>query len=156
MQQWKVLAVWLGVLVSPAGFAGDVYKCSVGGATVFQDAPCANGKKVEVSGSVIGPSAIPGRDIHTLTAREMESRIQQAGANMRRLNDESHRELDALRARYGVKDGKTLLSESNRIQAEYQPRIAHEAAIVKALDDEIRKRCPRGAALNSTQPTCGR
>jgi hypothetical protein len=86
----------------------------------------------------------------------MESRIQQAGANMRRLNDESHRELDALRARYGVKDGKTLLSESNRIQAEYQPRIAREAAIIKALDDEIRKRCPRGAALNATQPTCGR
>lgn len=32
-----------------------------------------------------GPPPVPGRDIHALTASEMEARIRQAGVNMQRL-----------------------------------------------------------------------
>jgi len=104
---------------------------------------------------VAGPPPVPGRDIHALTASEMEARIRQTGVNMQRLGAESRREMDGVRARYGIKDGKAVLAETARIQAEYQPRMNHEAATIKALDDEIRRRCPRGAALNAMQPTCG-
>lgn len=156
MGQWKVLVCVLAIAASAPSFAGDVYKCSVGGTAVFQDAPCPNGKKVTVAGSVVGPSPVIGRDIHTLTAREMEARIQQASSNMRRLAEESHRETEAVRARYGTKDGRTVISEIKRIEAEYTPRMDREAATIKALDEERQKRCPRGAAFYASQPSCGR
>lgn len=61
MQQWQSVrfSFALAFAVAASSYAGDVYKCSVGGATVFQDAPCANGKKVELIGSCGRPAARP-------------------------------------------------------------------------------------------------
>ena len=154
MGQWKLLVLVVVVGASAPAVAGDVFKCAVGGATVFQDTPCANGKKVEVAGSVVGPPPVVGRDIHTLTSREMQARIRTAGDRLSHLADELRRETAAVRARYGTKDGRTALAEMQRVEAEYKPRMDREAATIKALADEEQKRCPRGAALNASQPTC--
>ncbi|MGM9483329.1 hypothetical protein ACS5PN_19185 [Roseateles sp. NT4] len=49
-----VTALTLGLLAVPAAWAQGVYKCSVGGSTVYQSSPCATGgKEIEIKA---GPS----------------------------------------------------------------------------------------------------
>jgi len=150
-RRWRgfiaALGLWCGEIS-----ASDVYKCSVSGTLVFQDTPCADGKKLEVHGSVAGSPLLSGRDIHSLTLREMDARSQRAASNIRQLADEQRQRTAAVRAKYGIKDGRRLMAELDQIHMDYESRIDREMAVIKALDDESRKRCP----IASVRPaSCG-
>lgn len=156
MWQKTVFVAVVALATTDAAIAGDVYKCTVGGTSVYQDSPCASGKKIDITGSVVGVPLFGGRDIHAMGFGEMESRLRASTRAERVFIDQMNQEVTAVRARYGLRDGKTALAEIARIQTEYRPRIAREHATYTALIEEMRVRCPRGAAISASRQTCGK
>lgn len=154
---WLKQALLLSLVVAlpTAASAGEVYKCTVGGSSVFQDKPCANGKKIEVTGSVVGSAASGGADIHSMSLVQMNSRLRESSDEEKRLVDDMNRDIADARARRGPKATIALTSEIERIQTEYRPKIDRAHATSTAIVEEIQKRCPQGAALNETSKGCG-
>ncbi|UPG94319.1 DUF4124 domain-containing protein [Luteibacter aegosomatissinici] len=151
----KALLFSLVVALPTAASAGEVYKCTVGSSSVFQDKPCANGKKIEVTGSVVGAAASGGGDIHSMSLVQMSSRLRESSDAERHLVDDMNREIAEARARRGPKATIALTSEIERIQTEYRPKIDRAHAASTAIVEEIRKRCPKGAVLNDASTGCG-
>lgn len=148
MRYTIALILAFALVASTKASAGEVYKCTLGGASAFQDKPCVNGKKLDVAGSVAGPAQGAGHGTGAPGLKDLGVRIQQTTANQRRLYDDMNREVMAVRARYSPTQKQEISTEIARIQAEYQPRMERERATETALIEEIRKRCPKGAMLN--------
>jgi len=152
--RFRSLSVGLGsLLAASAAFGGDVYKCNVRGASVYQDKPCTDGKRIDVAGSVPGNPVISKADPQSLSLAALHSEIIATAANQRRLGTEMSAEENAATVRLGRRDPR-LQGEIERIQHKWLPQIQENDARIEALHNEVRRRCPRGASLSSSRQVC--
>ena len=116
----KRLVAALILATGTAAHASDAYKCTVGGSPVYQDKPCANGKKMDVPGSTASAGQSPG----SLSLRGIFSKMTEANASERRLRGEMDRDIALTRARLGSKvNDASSNAEVTRIQNAWLPRI---------------------------------
>ena len=134
---------------------GDVYKCNVRGAYVYQDTPCVDGKRLDVAGSTPGRSTMSKSDPQSLSLGALYSEIIARAADERRLGADMSAEEDAAKARLGSRN-PSLRVEIERIQGKWLPQIRENRARFDALNSEVRRRCPGGASLSSSRQVCGK
>lgn len=148
-----ILIFSLMLATSTTVYAGDVYKCTVGGASVYQDTPCANGKKMDVAGS----SASAGPNVGSLSLRDIFLKMTEANAAERRLQGEMDRDIALTKARLGSRvNDPSSNAEVTRIQNEWLPKIREASAMSESLKRELQMRCPKGASLSEGKQTCGK
>jgi hypothetical protein len=144
----------LAFLIAPTlAHAGDVYKCVTAAGSVYQDSPCKNSKSVPMRTIVISPqSSSSSSSLATLT-----SQIQAASAAERQIQSDMDRDIALTKARLGSRvSDPSSNSEAIRIKNEWQPKMEAAQRNSASLLEEIRRRCPRGAALNGTTQTCNK
>ena len=148
-----ILIFSLILATGTTAYAGDVYKCTAGGSPVYQDTPCANGKKIDVAGS----PASAGQDAGSLSLHDIYSKMAEANASERRLRDQMDRDIALTKARLGSKvNDPSSTAEVTRIQNAWLPKIREAGAMSESLKRELQVRCPKGASLSEGKQTCDR
>jgi hypothetical protein len=152
------LAGLLCIAMAPSTFAsaGEVYKCTTGGSTAYQDTPCKEGSQDRVQ--------LPKDSIteDAASLRMLARQIAEAADENRRARDalevREMTEFARARARFSLSRGAPLPSEErNRIMDILAPlreqSLAADARF-KSLMEVVRARCPGGAVLNPSRPEC--
>jgi hypothetical protein len=151
---WKAILACIGCLIGPsAAYAGDVYKCNVGGTSVYQDAPCEQGTRIATPG--LQQSSQPANS--SLGLSGLFHQIQAANATERQLQESMDRDIARTKARLGSRaNDPSSNGEAARIRAEWLPKIQAAAQRSESLRDELSRRCPNGASLNAATQTCNK
>ena len=150
----KAMPGFIFLLIVPSiVYAGDVYKCNVTGNSVYQGTPCEQGGKVITRGTS-GSSQPVSR---SSSLRTLFNQIQAANTAERQLQNDMDRDIARTKARLGSRvNDPSSNSEATRIRNEWLPKIQAAQRYSKALAEELRRRCPKGASLNSSTQTCNK
>lgn len=94
-------------------------------------------------------------DLSTLSLKQLHDRIQGLSARSRQLGAEMQRDVDETKRRLGsrVSDPSSNV-EAERIRNTWPPRIQAVEADIRAVMEEVGRRCPKGAVLNSEEQRC--
>lgn len=138
----------LSLSLLPGIARADVFKCKVGGSTVYQSLPCDG--KAEATPYLNTSSSLGGSfkegSAHSMTLREIYTAMQAESKLRRKIVDENDQDMKALRRDDSV--GR------QRIVALFMAKLeAHERRSTE-LSSELRRRCPGGASLNETTVSC--
>lgn len=108
---------------------------------------------VETAGATTTSSDSSG--LSGLSLKQLYDRTQDLMAESRRLNADMQRDIDDTKRRLGSRvNDPSSNAEAERIRATWPPKIQAVDADLRATMEEIRKRCPGGAALNAMQQRC--
>jgi len=154
VMRWTTLATMAWALWQMPGLAqAEVYRCSVGGRTVYQDLPCADATEAvphKASGAPgAARSAPPDRGtLHRqlLDAREQSERlrtlyerdVQQAKANAATMSLDQQRQLTKV------------------LHARWDPKLQAAGRREQELTDALRKICRGGTTLNAQTQQCSK
>ena len=150
---WLGLALGLACVTTAS--AGDIYKCTINGSTVYQDKPCSTVKPDE------GKLAVQGAQSDDSATGDNPAALMQG---IRKLGEREHL-LDAQRDRAqaelkvrmaGVTDAQVQQREVAAFKRDWQDRFAENQRQRKLLLDQLRKLCPGGASSRSGQTTCNK
>jgi hypothetical protein len=133
--------LWTAPLLAGPVHAAQVYRCTVGGSTVYQDLPCSDG----------GEKLAPATGSST-TAGGLAQQIADAREELRRAQDDYSRrynaEVEATRAKLGLSKGQSIPNpEMRRIEyvvGPLQQSVRDAQALISELEAEARRRCPGG------------
>lgn len=146
----------IGLLVPGIGM-GQVYKCTSGGATAYQDKPC-EGPAVQSVQVKARPSATGapdgGRTIPAGSLAGLHQQIRAASDHERSLAEEYRRAGASLKLRARAMSHAEQVRESRAFTAYWQQRNLAASAQSNALMEELKRRCPNGAMLNASSQRC--
>lgn len=94
-------------------------------------------------------------DLSALSLKQLYERTQNLSAQSRQLSSDMQHDIDETKRRLGsrVNDPSSNV-EAERIKNTWPPRIQAVETDIRAVMEEIGKRCPRGAILNSEEQRC--
>jgi hypothetical protein len=143
----------------PPALAGDVYKCTVNGATVYQGMPCANGRKIEVRTSAPPPPVakvvFSDADPAKLSLAELQDEIRLVTGLQRGLVSQREVDVKATNTRLGAAASDLARErEDARIRASWDPQLAEAGQRLARLMAELRKRCPGGTSVRDGVQVC--
>lgn len=118
-------------ITAPAVVNADVYKCDVNGKTIYQQAPCANGKAVDIQESS-GRASLQ-RQIDAQSTRLNRSELHDMANEIERKNEA------AARAQLRMIDAQNRAERAQRIRRDYADQYQRRA-------DELRHEAMRGSA----------
>jgi hypothetical protein len=152
----RAAMLWIAAASIQFASAGEVYKCTIGDSTVYQDTPCRDGRQdsMQLPKDSIAENAASFR----LLARQIdEAAVENRRANTA-LSNREIAEYDLARARLRLARGAPLPSqEKARIEYVLAPLREHSLAAeanYKALMELLRARCPGGSVLKPSRLEC--
>lgn len=148
------LALWQGPGVARA----EVYKCSVGGRTAYQDQPCADTttavahKATGVSGGIgAGSNSMPpASDPGTLHKQLLDAREQSA-----RLRVLYERDMEQAKAKAATMSLEQQRQLTKVLHARWDPKLQAAGRREQELSEALRKMCP-GVTLNAQIQQCSK
>ena len=131
------------VLASPAR-AGQVYKCTVDGKTVYQDAPCR-----EAFEPVHLRVNLGSGKVDRLTVGELQDEMRVLEERERKVSQGLARDME-----HSYRTNGTA-QDQDRVRAEYSREMKANEERRNAINAEMRRRCPGGGYIDGrSTPTC--
>lgn len=94
-------------------------------------------------------------DLSSLSLKQLHDRMQLLTAKSRQLSSDMQRDVDDTKRRLGSRvNDPSSNAEAERIINTWPPQMQKAEQDMKATMDEIRKRCPNGATMNSAEQRC--
>jgi len=159
--RWMVIAAMALVLWQMPGRArAEVFKCSIGGRTVYQDQPCVSAADAEpdkVAGTnaarVGGPSnnTPPSTDL-----RALHRQMQDAREQSDRVRTLYERDVQQARAKAATMSLDQQRQLTKVLHARWDPQLQAAGRREQELSEALRKICPGGAALNAQIQQCAK
>lgn len=164
MESKSVLVLALGLM--PLAASADVYKCKVDGRTVYQDTPCGDAADAEPYRRTARNETAWGMAIPEYEPRPEVPGQSRLAALHRQIQD-ARRHAEHLRTLYDADVKATRAKaldlppalqdrEAEALRMRWQPRLRQADERLKALTEEVRRLCPKGAVLNDRQQLCSR
>lgn len=154
--------IMAAALSSPA--RADVFKCTVGGRTVYQDTPCTGRveekpqqrtARSETAGGISVPrsferSPTPGAS----SLSTLHQQIRDAETHRRRLDTAYDADVRATRARVAGMPMDQQNREAEALKAKWQPQLQQADQRTRELSEQLRRECPGGASLSDVRQEC--
>ena len=119
---------------------------------------CADKADDPVNGSAKGEVATStgdSTDLSKLTLKDLFDRTRQLDERERQIQADMQRDIDETKARLGARvHDPSSNSEAIRIRQTWPPKIQAVEAQLELVNQEIQRRCPNGANLNSDRQVC--
>lgn len=161
--RWMAFAAATWVLWQmPSPAQAEVYRCSVGGRTVYQDQPCtgteegapykAAGARTDVA-PVGGPSnnAPPSTNLRILHQQMLDAREQSD-----RLRTLYERDVQLAKAKAATMSLDQQRQLTKVLHARWDPKLQAAGRREQELSEALRKMCPGGASLNAQIQQCAK
>jgi len=142
----------------PMASEAQVYKCRVGGSTVYQAAPCANAPHAAPhiaapAASSASNTAAAAPDLHGSLA-ELKAGLQAAAAEERELLAQYRLETDATRNKMIRSSSEDAVHAQQALAEEWAPLIRAAQERQQQIRGEILRRCPVGATSDTQGESC--
>ncbi|MEO8003198.1 MAG: hypothetical protein ABI644_15120 [Arenimonas sp.] len=148
--------VLLGILFLPPDTAmAEVFKCKVGGSTIYQGLPC-DGKMEKKSSDTATAGTLDSRSAAApiaqasgagkLTLAQIYASMIAASAEQRKASADHDKAVKAI--------SKTDTGALERAHNMYHARMDAAESTKNELSKELRRRCPGGANLNANSQQC--
>ena len=158
--RWMALATMaLALWQAPSVARAEVYKCSVGGRTAYQDQPCADTttavahKATGVPGATgVGPNSMPpSSDPGTLHRQLLDAREQSA-----RLRTLYERDMEQAKAKAATMSLEQQRQLTKVLHARWDPKLQAAGRREQELSEALRRMCSGGAMLNAQTQPCSK
>lgn len=151
----------VGLLLALSASAQTIYQCPrPDGSVAYTDVKCSGprAKVVQLAAQpdIAGSGAaelLSSTQLSGLSLAGLYQRTRALGARARELDAARDRDVAMTKMRLRANEGDRA-TEVARIKATWPPQIQAVAAAQRQVTDEIRRRCPGGAAFNSTRQIC--
>lgn len=158
--RWMALAAmaW-GLWQTPGVAQAEVYKCSAGGRTTYQDQPCAGtteaasykpGAARNGAGS-LSNTMPPSSDLATLHKQLLDAREQ--SGRLRALYENDVRQAKAKAATMSLDQQRQL---TKVLHARWDPQLQAAGRREQELSEALRRMCPGGATINAQSQLCSK
>lgn len=153
---WRTTTVIAGLLLASSAHAQSIYKCpQPNGTWAYTDIPCSGpgGKLIQRAASTetgaragdITSASTPAQ-LAGMSLNGLYYRLVALGKRSHQLRADMQRDIDT-RLGTHARDASAR-AEVARIRATWQPKLRAVEAEQQRINDEIRRRCPHGSALN--------
>lgn len=162
--RWMALATMTVALwQAPGVVRAEVYKCTIGGRTAYQDQPCADttaavaGKATGVSGSKEADASArsnsmpPSSDPGTLHRQLLDAREQSA-----RLRTLYERDMEQAKAKAATMSLEQQRQLTKVLHARWDPKLQAAGRREQELSEALGRMCPGGAMLNAQAQPCSK
>lgn len=142
------LAIWH----TPGPAWAEVFKCKVGGRTVYQDQPCAEASEAaphKATNAASTDSAAPSSDLATLYRQMQDARKQSA-----EIRAAYERDLQQARSKAGAMSLDQQRQFTKVLHARWDPKLQAAGRREQELSDWLRKICPGGSQLDAQAQQC--
>jgi hypothetical protein len=151
-----------GLLLAFSANAQTIYKCRLANGTLaYQDEPCAGGHGQVVQAAENDsdrggtPRMLSPAQLSRMSLRELYDKTQVLSARKRQALAEVLRERKATSARLGTHVHATLPNpEAGMGGKTWESKLLVAQTELRQVLDEIRRRCPGGAAMNAAFQSC--
>jgi len=163
--RWMALATMTWVLWQmPCLAQAEVYRCSVGGRTVYQDRPCAGTEEGAPYKAAAGGAradvvpmggrsnnAPPSTNLRTLHQQMLDAREQ--SNRVRTLYERDVQQAKAKAATMSLDQQRQL---TKVLHARWDPKLQAAGRRERELSEALQKMCPGGATLNAQIQQCSK
>jgi len=146
------------VALIPLACEAQVYKCQAGGSTTYQAEPCANAPHAPPhiaapAASSVSGTSVAAPDLHGSLA-SLRLGLQEAAAEEREMLAQYRHYTDVVRNKMSSRSSAEAARAYQAVSEEWAPRIRAVQLREEQVRQEILRRCPAGAKLDSQGSAC--